>query len=72
MLKLNVENTYIHIFFETKTKKNEQKTTTKKPTTTQQLKKGLALVAQLDAHPNGDQEVVGLTRSVLATFFRGD
>ena len=29
-------------------------------------------MAQLDAHPTGDQEVVGSTLAVLATFFRGD
>ena len=32
----------------------------------------LASVAQLDAHPTGDQEVVGLTPTRLATLFRGD
>ena len=32
-----------------------------------------ALVAQLDARPTGDQEVVGSTPAkVSATFFRGD
>ena len=31
-----------------------------------------ALVAQLDAHPTGDQEVSGSTSAGLATFFRGD
>ena len=31
-----------------------------------------ASVAQLDAHPTGDQEVAGLTPSGSATFFRGD
>ena len=30
----------------------------------------LALVAQLDARPTGDQEVVGSTPAGLATFFR--
>ena len=32
----------------------------------------LASVAQLDAHPTGDQEVAGLTPTRLATFFHGD
>ena len=32
----------------------------------------LALMAQLDAHLTGDQEVAGLTCIGLATFFRGD
>ena len=31
-----------------------------------------AWVAQLDAHPTGDQEVVGSTPSGSATFFHGD
>ena len=31
-----------------------------------------ASVAQLAACPTGDQEVVGLTPTWLATFFRGD
>ena len=31
-----------------------------------------ALVAQLDAHPTGDQEVAGSVLSWLTTFFRGD
>ena len=31
-----------------------------------------ALVAQLDGHLTGDQEVVGLTLSGSATFFHGD
>ena len=31
-----------------------------------------ASVAQLDARPIGDEEVVGSTPAVLATFFRGD
>ena len=31
-----------------------------------------ASVAQLDAHPTADQEVVGLTPTGLATFFHGD
>ena len=32
----------------------------------------MALVAQLDAPPTGDQEVVGSTSARSATFFRGD
>ena len=31
-----------------------------------------ASVAQLDAHPTGDQEVAGLLPARLATFFCGD
>ena len=31
-----------------------------------------ALVAQLDAHLTGDQEVAGSTPARSATFFRGD
>ena len=31
-----------------------------------------ASVAQLDAHPTGDQEVAGLTPAGSATFFCGD
>ena len=31
-----------------------------------------ALVAQLDAHPTGDQEVAGLTPAGSATFFGGN
>ena len=31
-----------------------------------------ASLAQLDAHPSGDQEVVGLTPAGSATFFRRD
>ena len=29
-------------------------------------------MAQLDAHPTGDQEVAGSTPACSATFFRGD
>ena len=32
----------------------------------------LAWVAQLDAHPTGDQEVAGSTTAGSATFFCGD
>ena len=32
----------------------------------------LALVAHLDAHPTGNQEVAGSTPAVSATFFCGD
>ena len=33
---------------------------------------GPALVAQLDVHPTGDQEVAGPTSAGSATLFRGD
>ena len=31
-----------------------------------------ALVAQLDVHPTGDQEIAGLTPAMSLTFFYGD
>ena len=31
-----------------------------------------ALVAQLDAHPTGDQDIVGSTLAGLTAFFSGD
>ena len=46
-------------------------TTRETPVTISLLSKAV-LVAQLDGHPTGDQEVVGLTPTGVAIFFRGD